>query len=131
MAQQTIAQIDTGLLVLVGVEPQDNDSTIDRMIERILGYRIFEDDQGRMNHSLKQLDGALLLVPQFTLAADTRKGMRPGFSTAAPPERGRELFERLTAVAQREHTRVEQGIFGAEMAVALINQGPATFLLRC
>lgn len=127
---QSIGKISQGLLVLVGVEPEDNQSTLNRLLERILGYRIFEDDAGKMNLSLQQINGGLLLVPQFTLAADTRKGMRPGFSTAAPPALGEALFIQLVARARELHPAVEQGEFGADMQVALVNDGPATFLLH-
>lgn len=127
---QRIAEINTGLLALIGVEPDDNETTLDRLLQRILGYRIFEDDEGRMNLSLQQIDGGLLLVPQFTLAADTGKGMRPGFSTAAPPALGERLFNQLVTQARKEHPIVKQGQFGADMSVQLVNEGPATFLLR-
>ncbi len=126
----TIGSIEQGLLVLVGVEPDDNKTTLKRMLERILGYRIFSDTEGRMNLSLQQINGGLLLVPQFTLAADTRKGMRPGFSTAAPPQKGDQLFEQLVTQAHSQHPLVESGRFGADMQVTLVNDGPATFLLR-
>ena len=113
--EQRIAEIDTGLLALIGIEPNDDETTLKRLLQRILGYRIFEDDEGRMNHSLQQINGGLLLVPQFTLAADTHKGMRPGFSTAAPPALGETLFHQLVAQARIEHPIVEQGQFGADM----------------
>ena len=127
---QQIAAIGPGLLALIGVEPNDDETALTRLLQRMLGYRIFEDEEGRMNHSLQQINGGLLLVPQFTLAADTRKGMRPGFSTAAPPALGEALFHQLVVQARKEHPIVEQGQFGADMQVALTNEGPATFLLR-
>ncbi len=125
-----IGRIGQGLLVLVGVEPDDNEATLKRLLERILGYRIFADEAEKMNLSIQQIDGGLLLVPQFTLAADTRKGMRPGFSTAAPPEQGEQLFKALVEHARQKHPDVQQGAFGADMQVSLINDGPATFLLK-
>ncbi len=130
VASESIGKIKQGLLVLVGVEPEDNEATLNRLLERILGYRIFEDEERKMNLSLQQINGGLLLVPQFTLAADTRKGMRPGFSTAAPPAVGEQLFKQLVARAQQLHPNVEQGRFGADMQVSLTNDGPATFILH-
>ncbi|MBT3196111.1 MAG: D-tyrosyl-tRNA(Tyr) deacylase [Gammaproteobacteria bacterium] len=127
---ETIGKIGGGLLVLVGVEPDDNEHSVEKLLHKILGYRIFEDREGRMNLSLQQVAGGLLLVPQFTLAADTRKGMRPGFSTAAPPEQGRRLFHQLVARARALYSTVAEGEFGADMEVSLVNQGPATFLLQ-
>lgn len=128
--QQSIGKIGQGLLVLVGVEPDDHQVTLERLLQRILGYRIFEDDEGRMNQSLQQIEGGLLLVPQFTLAADTRKGMRPGFSTAAPPALGEQLFNQLVVEARKIHPAVACGQFGADMQVSLTNDGPATFWLQ-
>ena len=125
-----VAQIDNGLLVLVGFEKDDDESVCARAAERIIAYRIFEDGEQRMNLSVKDCGGALLLVPQFTLAADTRKGNRPGVSSASPPEIAKELFDRLVECARREPIQVECGRFGADMDVRLINRGPATFLLR-
>ncbi|MES9846752.1 MAG: D-aminoacyl-tRNA deacylase, partial [Candidatus Thiodiazotropha sp.] len=103
----------------------------DRLLERLLGYRVFNDETGRMNLSLRDIQGGLLLIPQFTLAADTKKGMRPGFSSAADPEMGKRLFSYLTESAQALHQPVACGIFGADMQVALINNGPVTFWLEC
>jgi D-tyrosyl-tRNA(Tyr) deacylase len=100
------------------------------LLTKILKYRIFEDEAGKMNLSLQQIDGGLLLVPQFTLAADTRHGLRPGFSTAAPPELGRQLFEGVLVAAQGQHPHVQSGRFGANMQVSLTNNGPATFWLE-
>ena len=127
----TVGRIERGLLVLVGVERHDSASQADRLLERILGYRIFEDNQGRMNLSLRDIEGGLLLVPQFTLAADTRKGRRPSFDPAAPPELGKQLFNHMLAAAQQHRGRVASGLFGADMQVQLINDGPATFWLQC
>ena len=127
---ETIAAIDTGLLVLVGVERGDREAQAERLLERILGYRIFPDAEGRMNLSLREIDGGLLLVPQFTLAADTRKGMRPSFTPAAPPEAGARLFQYLVTQARICYPKVATGRFGAYMQVRLSNDGPVTFWLR-
>lgn len=123
-------RIEQGLLVLVGVERGDAEAQADRLLERLLTYRVFPDDQGRMNRSLQDIAGGLLLVPQFTLAADTRKGTRPGFSPAAEPQEGERLFAYLTSRARTSHPVVQTGVFGADMAVALVNDGPVTFWLR-
>ena len=127
---ERVGKIGTGLLVLLGVERDDNEAKADRLIERLLGYRVFPDGDGRMNLSLADIDGGMLLVPQFTLAADTRKGTRPGFSTAAPPEEGRRLFDYCCNRARQQHAEVETGIFGADMKVSLLNDGPVTFWLQ-
>jgi D-tyrosyl-tRNA(Tyr) deacylase len=127
---ESVAAIDGGLLVLVGVQQGDSESAAERLLERLLGYRVFPDDGGKMNLGLDQVNGGLLLVPQFTLAADTRSGMRPGFSTAASPDEGRRLFDYLVQQAQMRHARVESGQFGADMQVSLINDGPVTFWLE-
>ncbi len=127
---ETVAEIGPGLLVLVGVERGDGEAQADRLLERVLGYRIFEDSQGRMNLGLRDVQGGLLLVPQFTLAADTRKGMRPSFSPAADPAEGQRLFDYLLGGAREAHGRVAGGVFGAHMQVALVNDGPVTFWLR-
>lgn len=129
-AGQPIARIGPGLLVLVGVERGDSRTGAERLAERLLGYRVFGDENGRMNLSLRDVDGELLLVPQFTLVADTRHGNRPGFETAAPPEEGQRLFEHLLRVARVQWPRVQAGVFGATMEVELINSGPVTFSLR-
>lgn len=121
--------IARGLLVLVAVQPGDGPPEASRMLERLLGYRVFEDAEGRMNLSLREVAGGLLLVPQFTLAADTRKGMRPSFTSAAAPEHGRVEFERLLALARAAHPDVATGRFGAHMQVHLVNDGPVTFWL--
>jgi D-tyrosyl-tRNA(Tyr) deacylase len=123
--------IGPGLLVLVGVQGGDTAAQGERLLERLVTYRVFADDTGRMNRSLEETGGGLLLVPQFTLAADTHKGTRPGFSTAAAPELGRERFAALVALAQaRLPGRVATGQFGADMQVALVNDGPVTFWLE-
>jgi D-aminoacyl-tRNA deacylase len=127
---ETVARIGPGLLVLAAIERGDDVRQAERLAERILGYRVFEDTTGRMNLSLADAGGGLLLVSQFTLAADTRKGARPSFTPAADPEAGRALFEALVAAARRRHPLVETGRFGARMRVALVNDGPVTFWLR-
>ncbi|MGH8641584.1 MAG: D-aminoacyl-tRNA deacylase [Burkholderiales bacterium] len=125
-----IAGIQRGLLVLVGVEARDGRAEADRLLERLLGYRVFPDGDGKMNLSLRDIGGGLLLVPQFTLAADTGKGARPSFSPAAAPDVGKALFEYLLERAQVAHKPVAAGRFGAEMKVTLTNDGPVTFWLR-
>ena len=128
--ERCVGAIAGGLLVFVGIERGDGATQTERLLERVLGYRVFEDDQGRMNRALVDVRGGLLLVPQFTLAADTRKGTRAGFSTAATPELGRALFELLVQQARRQHAPVASGAFGANMQVSLTNDGPVTFWLR-
>ena len=127
----TVGAIDAGLLALVAVEPGDGEAQAARLAERLLGYRVFADGAGRMNRSLADTGGGLLLVSQFTLAADTRSGMRPSFTSAAPPAEAERLFNRLVALCRDRHAgRVETGRFGAHMTVSLVNDGPVTFLLR-
>lgn len=128
---ETIAQIGVGLLVLVGIERGDDASHAEKLLRKLLDYRIFADTQGRMNRSLSDIQGGLLLVPQFTLAANTEKGLRPGFDRAAPPDLARPLFAGMVARAQSCHPQVQSGAFGADMQVALVNDGPVTFWLRC
>ncbi len=130
VAAQTVGEIGPGLLALIAIEPGDGEPQAQRVCERLLGYRVFDDDQGRMNRSLTDTGGGLLLVSQFTLAADTRKGMRPGFSTAAAPADALRLFNRLLEIVRERHPGVESGCFGAHMEVELVNDGPVTFLLR-
>ena len=126
-----VGAIGPGLLALVAVEPGDTDAMIRRMAERLLGYRIFADEADKMNRSLADTGGGLLLVSQFTLAADTRSGMRASFTTAAPPDEARRGFDRLVEVCRERHPPgVETGRFGAHMVVSLVNDGPVTFLLR-
>lgn len=127
---QAVAAIGPGLLVLIGVRPDDDLARGERLLQRLLAYRVFADDAGRMNRSLADTGGGLLLVPQFTLAADTRSGNRPGFSTAAPPALAQRLFEAVVARAAECHPRVAAGRFGADMQVALVNDGPVTFWLE-
>lgn len=122
--------IGPGLLALIGVQPDDGPAQVERLLQKLLGYRVFADAQGRMNLALKDTGGGLLLVPQFTLAADTGSGLRPSFSTAAPPELGRQRFDELLAQARLRHPRVETGEFGAHMRVSLVNDGPVTFWLQ-
>ncbi len=129
VAGESVGEIGSGLLALVAIEPGDGEPQAQRICERLLGYRIFDDAEGRMNRSLGDTGGGLLLVSQFTLAADTRKGMRPGFSTAADPVEGLRWFERLVEIAKSRHRPVATGRYGAHMEVELVNDGPATFLL--
>ena len=126
---ECIGRIGPGLLALIAVEPGDDEARVQRMAERLLGYRVFGDAQGKMNLSLADTGGGLLLVSQFTLAADTNKGMRPSFTSAATPEQGRLWFDRLLAVCRERHPRVETGRFGTHMVVSLCNDGPVTFRL--
>ena len=126
---RVIGAIGPGLLVLVGVQRGDTTADGERLLERLLGYRVFDDGEGRMNRSLLDIGGGLLLVPQFTLAADTRRGSRPGFSPAADPAVARDLFTVLLATARAAHPGVAAGEFGAHMLVSLVNDGPVTFWL--
>lgn len=130
IAGESVASIERGLLVLVGVQRGDSEREGARLLERLLGYRVFPDETGRMNLSVQDIDGGLLLVPQFTLAADTASGTRPGFSTAAVPEEGRIRFDALVELAQARYAKVCAGEFGADMMVALLNDGPVTFSLE-
>lgn len=128
--ERQVGAIGRGLLVLVGIERGDGEQQADRLLERLLTYRVFPDDQGRMNRSLRDIGGELLLVSQFTLAADTRSGTRPGFSPAAEPAEGRRLFDYLVVRARERHPVVQTGEFGAHMQVSLTNDGPVTFWLQ-
>ena len=128
--QQVVGQIDQGLLVLVGIEPQDTSASVDKMLHKLLSYRVFADAEDKMNLALKDIQGGLLLVSQFTLAANTKSGLRPSFSTAASPALGEELFNLLVEKAQQQHPIVQTGEFGADMQVSLTNDGPVTFLLE-
>ncbi len=127
---KAMAEIKTGLLVLVGIEKSDTESQADRLLERVLGYRVFADKAGKMNRSLRDVDGGLLLVPQFTLVADTRKGRRPSFASVASPVQGKYLFNYLLKLAYSSHPVVDSGTFGADMQVYLVNDGPVTFWLQ-
>lgn len=126
----TVGAIGPGLLALVCAERNDGEAQADALLDKLLAYRVFADEEGRMNRSLKDIGGGLLLVPQFTLAADTNSGTRPSFTPAAPPVLGRRLFEHFVAQARGRHLSVESGRFGAHMKVELINDGPVTFWLQ-
>ena len=130
VGDETVGAIGAGILALIGVERGDDERAAERLVERVLGYRIFPDAEGRMNLSLADAGGALLAVPQFTLAADTRKGARPSFSGAAAPAESERLFERFVALAGERIAAVARGRFGAHMRVRLINDGPVTFWLQ-
>ncbi|MFC1588702.1 D-aminoacyl-tRNA deacylase [Pseudomonadota bacterium] len=127
---ERIADIGTGLMVLVGVEKNDSREQAERLVKKLLEYRVFSDDDGKMNLSVLDIEGEVLLVPQFTLAADTGKGKRPSFSSAAPPEQGADLFAAVVDIMRQQIPRVQTGWFGADMAVELINDGPVTFWLQ-
>lgn len=129
VADRTVGEIGPGLLALVAVERDDGPANVARMVERLLGYRVFADQDGRMNRSLVDAGGGLLLVSQFTLAADTAKGTRPSFTPAAAPEVAERLFNDFVALARQQHGQVATGEFGAEMTVSLVNHGPVTFRL--
>jgi len=130
IAGQVVGEIGAGLLAFIGVTPADTDENAEKLVSRMLKYRIFADEAGKMNLNLQQIAGGLLLVPQFTLAVDTRHGLRPGFSTAAPPEQGERLFDVAVRAARALHTQVATGRFGADMQVSLVNDGPVTFWLE-
>ena len=130
VAGEVVGEIDHGLLLLVGVEPEDAEQTVTRMAERLSRYRVFSDAEGKMNLNVAQVQGSILLVSQFTLAADTTSGNRPGFSTAAPPEQASNLCDQFADALRKGDVRVETGRFGADMQVALVNDGPVTFLLE-
>lgn len=126
----TIGGIQTGLMVLVCAERQDTEKDAEQLLTKLLSYRVFADDAGKMNRSITDVQGGLLLVPQFTLAADTQSGTRPSFTPAAPPELGKQLFDYFVAQARSKHAVVETGRFGADMQVSLTNDGPVTFWLQ-
>jgi D-aminoacyl-tRNA deacylase len=126
---EPVGAIGRGVLALIGVQRTDDPASAERLLERVLSYRVFPDAAGRMNLSLREVGGGLLLVPQFTLAADTHKGTRAGFSSAAPPQEARRLFDELLARAQAAYAPVSAGVFGEHMQVSLVNDGPVTFLL--
>jgi D-tyrosyl-tRNA(Tyr) deacylase len=130
VAGEVTGAIERGLLVLVCAERGDGETQADRLLERLLNYRVFSDADGKMNLSLRDIQGGLLLVPQFTLAADTRKGNRPSFTPAAPPEEGMRLFQHMLERARTLHSTVAGGRFGADMQVTLTNDGPVTIWLR-
>lgn len=130
VAGECVGAIGQGLLVLVGIEREDDSASVAKMLKRLLDYRVFSDDAGKMNLSLRDVGGGLLLVSQFTLVADTRSGLRPSFSSAAPPAQGAALFTELLELARAQHPDVASGRFGADMQVHLLNDGPVTFLLE-
>lgn len=130
VADETVGQVSQGLMVLVGVEKGDTEQQAERLLDRLLSYRVFPDEEDKMNLSIQDINGGLLLVPQFTLAADTRKGRRPSFSSAAQPAEGERLFAHFLQRAKTLHSTVESGRFGADMQVSLINDGPVTFWLQ-
>ena len=130
IAGETVGQIGAGLLVLVCAEPQDTEAIGQKLLDKILKLRIFADEAGKMNRSVQDVAGGLLIVSQFTLAADTRSGNRPGFTGAAPPALGEALYDRFVALAREQHPLVQTGRFGADMQVHLVNDGPVTIPLR-
>ncbi len=130
IAGETVGAIDQGLLVLIGVEKGDTEKYADRLLEKLLGYRVFADDQDKMNLSLTDIQGGLLLVSQFTLPANTQKGKRPSFSSAASPEEGKQLYNYLVNTARLNYDKVETGRFAADMQITLTNNGPVTFWLQ-
>lgn len=127
---QCIGEIDQGLLVFIGVEKNDRTEDADRLLKKVLAYRVFSDSEDKMNLSVTDVNGGLLLVSQFTLAANTQKGLRPSFSSAAPPQEGEALYNYFVDQAREQHTKVATGRFGADMKVQLLNDGPVTFLLE-
>jgi D-tyrosyl-tRNA(Tyr) deacylase len=128
--EKEVGRIDQGILLLLGIEKNDSHAAADKLLDKLLGYRIFADEQGRMNCNVQQIGGGILVVSQFTLAADTRKGTRPGFSTAAAPALAEELYDYFVARLRERHQPVATGIFAANMQVSLINDGPVTFMLQ-
>ena len=130
VAGDCVGQIDSGLLVLLGLDKGDDRERADRMVEKLLAYRLFGDEQGRMNCSVQDINGGVLLVSQFTLSADTRKGLRPGFSSALPPAEAEALYDYTLTRLSARHNAVAAGVFGADMQVSLVNDGPVTFLLE-
>jgi len=127
---EIIGAIDTGILLLLGVEKDDDEQAAEKLLKKVLSYRIFSDEQGKMNLNLEQVNGGLLVVSQFTLVADTKKGTRPGFSKGATPEKGEALYDYFVTKAKEQHSVVATGSFGADMKVELLNDGPVTFLLE-
>lgn len=125
-----VGEVDRGLLALVAVQQDDDETSVERLLHKLLHYRVFADDAGKMNLDLQQVNGGLLLVSQFTLAADTAKGLRPGFSRVAEPQRARHLYEQLVERARASWPHTASGIFAADMKVQLVNDGPVTFLLE-
>jgi len=130
VSDSVVGEVSKGLLVLLGVERDDAEKQADRLLERLLGYRVFEDDSGRMNLSVRDIQGGMLIVPQFTLPADTQKGTRPSFTPAATPEDGERLYDYFVSQAKAAHADIATGQFGADMQVSLTNDGPVTFWLQ-
>ena len=127
---KNIGEIQQGILAFIGIEKNDHDENVSRLVDKILSYRIFSDEEDKMNLSVQDIKGGLLLVPQFTLAADTQKGCRPSFSSAAPPEEGERLFNEFVKQAKNKYQLIETGQFGADMKISLLNDGPVTFWLQ-
>ena len=130
IAGERVGEIDQGILLLLGIEKNDTQVTVDKLIDKVLAYRIFADEQNKMNCSVQQINGGILVVSQFTLAADTKKGLRPSFSSAATPTVAEELYNYFVAQLRIKHARVATGIFAAVMQVSLVNDGPVTFMLQ-
>ena len=128
--EEIVGQIEHGLLLLLGVERDDTKQTADRLLKKVLSYRVFDDESGKMNLSLKDIGGALLIVSQFTLVADTQKGLRPGFSKGASPEVGYMFYNYFVEQARLMHNKTSSGVYAAEMKVSLVNDGPVTFMLE-
>jgi len=127
---ETVGEIDQGILLLLGVQKHDAMGSADKLLRKVLNYRMFSDPEGKMNLSLSDINGGLLIVSQFTLAADTKKGLRPSFSSAAPPEQAENLYNHFVNQATEQHLKVQNGRFGADMQVCLVNDGPVTFMLE-
>ena len=127
---ETVAAIDCGLLAFIGVEENDSNESADRLLDKILGYRVFSDTEGKMNLDLRSIGGELLLVSQFTLVADTKKGLRPSFSSAAKPHEAENIYKYIVKQAESEYPKTQSGVFAADMQVSLLNDGPVTFLLE-
>lgn len=127
---KNIGEIQQGVLAFIGVEKDDSEEQVTRLLDKVLTYRIFSDSDDKMNLSVQDIEGGVLLVPQFTLAADTQKGCRPGFSSAAPPALGEELFDKFVAQAKIKYKHIKKGQFGADMKISLLNDGPVTFWLQ-
>ena len=127
---ETIGEIDQGLLLLLGIQKHDVMASAEKLLRKVLSYRMFSDPRGKMNLSLSDINGGLLIVSQFTLAADTKKGLRPSFSSAAPPEHAEDLYNHFVSQASQQHLKVQNGRFGADMQVCLVNDGPVTFMLE-
>ncbi|APC97917.1 D-aminoacyl-tRNA deacylase [Francisella frigiditurris] len=122
-----VGSINKGLMALVCIEPDDLPNNFEKMADKLINYRIFEDENNKMNLSVSSINGGILIVPQFTLAAETKKGLRPSFSNACPPSKAKELFERFVEIIKSKYSKIETGVFGADMKVSLVNDGPVTF----